>query len=306
MVARAEVVLAGVLLALAVVAWTVTADRMDGMDAGPGTDPGTLGFFIVVWVVMMAAMMFPSVLPMVVVYGRVSKRRARTALFVSGYLLSLTLAGLVAYGLFVGGRSLSGSSLAWDAGGRWVAGGVLVAAAVYQLTPLKNACLTRCRGPLRFVMEAWRDGRVGAVRMGVVQGAWCVGCCWALMASLFALGVMSLAWMAFVAALIALEKLAPWRVLANRAIAVGLVVLGVALATWPEHVPGVTVPGSAEARGAMMRMSGGMTPGPKAGSMKGMQPGAGGGKPIERGGAAKPMHRGSDPAHGSGSGDPMP
>ena len=297
LIARAEAVLAGVLLTLAVVAWTVTADRMDGMDAGPGTDPGALGFFIVVWVVMMAAMMFPSVLPMVVVYGRVSRRRARTALFVSGYLVTWTFAGLLAYGLFVGGRELFGSSLAWDSGGRWFAGAVLVAAAVYQLTPLKNACLTRCRGPLRFVMEAWRDGRLGAVRMGAAQGAWCVGCCWALMASLFALGVMSLAWMAFVAALIALEKLAPWRVAANRAIAVALVVLGVALVAWPDRVPGVTVPGSAEARGAMMRMDGGMTSGSRDGSMKGMQP---------QGGGGKAMHRGGSMGGGSGSAGSMP
>ena len=257
LIARGELILAAALLALGALAWVVTADRMRGMDAGPGTDPGTVGFFVVVWVVMMAAMMFPSVLPMVVVYDRVSRRHGRTPFFVAGYLLTWTAAGLLAYGLFVGGRAVAGDALAWDTAGRWVAAGVLVIAAVYQLTPLKNRCLTKCRGPLRFVIESWREGRLGALRMGAVQGAWCVGCCWALMASLFALGVMSLAWMAFVAALIALEKLAPWRAAANLGIALGLLAIGIALAASPSSVPALTVPGSSSANGAMMKMDGG-------------------------------------------------
>src|SRR5439155_9001027 len=108
LLARGEALLAALLLALAALAWVVTADRMGGMDAGPGTDPGTVGFFIVVWVVMMAAMMFPSVLPMVVVYGRVSRHPGRTAIFVSGYVLTWAAAGLLAYGLFGAGRALFG------------------------------------------------------------------------------------------------------------------------------------------------------------------------------------------------------
>jgi type VI protein secretion system component VasK len=104
------------------------------------------------------------------------------------------------------------------------------------------------------LMQHWRPGPVGALRMGVIHGGWCVGCCWALMAALFALGVMSLAWMAFVAALIALEKLAPWRAVANRAIAVGLLAVGIGLAAAPSSVPALTVPGSG---GSMMKMDGG-------------------------------------------------
>ena len=100
--------------------------------------------------------------------------------------------------------------MAWDRGGRWAAVGVIVVAAVYELTPLKDACLTRCRGPLGFVASDWRDGRGGGVSMGVEHGAWCIGCCWALMATLFALGVMSLTWMLVVAVLVAAEKLLPW------------------------------------------------------------------------------------------------
>ena len=101
--------------------------------------------------------------------------------------------------------------LAWDRAGRWVAGATLVVAAVYELTPLKDVCLGKCRSPLGFLLGSWRDGRVGALQMGAKNGAWCVGCCWALMASLFALGIMSITWMAVVAGLIALEKTLPWR-----------------------------------------------------------------------------------------------
>jgi hypothetical protein len=140
-----------------------------------------------------------------------------------------------------------------------VAGGVIVAAAVYQLTPLKDACLTKCRSPFFFLLGAWRPGRLGALRMGIEHGGWCVGCCWALMAALFALGIMSIGWMAFIAALIAIEKLLPWQAVANRGIAVLLVVLGLAVAFAPEDVPGLTLPDSPEAMQAMEAM--GMEPG---------------------------------------------
>ena len=88
---------------------------------------------------------------------------------------------------------------------------MILAAAIYQLTPAKDICLRKCRGPIQFLLGAWKPGYSGALRMGVEHGAWCVGCCWALMAALFALGVMSVGWMAFVAALIAVEKLLPWK-----------------------------------------------------------------------------------------------
>ena len=170
---------------------------MSGMDAGPGTDPGTLGFFIGVWVVMMAAMMFPSMAPMVVMHVRIQDgRRERgqpvpvgtTTLFVAGYLITWAAAGLVGYGLFQLGKALTGDAFSWDNAGPYLAGGVILLAAVYQLTPLKDVCLRHCRSPFMFLMKHWRPGRLGAARMGVSHGGWCVGCCWALMAALFALG----------------------------------------------------------------------------------------------------------------------
>jgi predicted metal-binding membrane protein len=149
---------------------------------------------------------------------------------------------LVGYGALKLGRQLDGGLLAWDRGGRWVAAGVLAAAAIYEFTPLKYACLKRCRGPLSFLISEWRDGRAGATRMGVVHGAWCVGCCWALMAALFALGAMSLAWMAIIAALIAFEKMLPWRTAATAGVATVLAVLAIGVAGAPSHVPGLTIP----------------------------------------------------------------
>src|SRR5256714_6154029 len=105
-----------------------------------------------------------------------------------------------------------------------------------------------------FILTSWQAGRLGALRMGIEHGAWCVGCCWALMAALFALGVMSIGWMAFIAALIAIEKLLPWKAVANRGIAALLLVLGLAVAFSPADVPGLTQPGSPEAVRAMQAM----------------------------------------------------
>jgi predicted metal-binding membrane protein len=243
--------LIGSLFGLSAVAWLVTDERMAGMDMGPGTDPGTLGFWLTAWVVMMAAMMFPSIAPMVLMHHRIQEgKRARghpashgaTVLFVAGYLLIWSAAGLVGYAVLRAGHELSPGFLAWDEAGPYVAGAVIFAGAVYQLTPLKHACLRRCRSPFEFLLTAWKPGRVGALRMGVEHGAWCVGCCWALMACLIALGVMSVGWMVFIAGLIALEKLLPWRAIANRSIAILLAVLGLGVAFVPEDVPGLTVP----------------------------------------------------------------
>jgi len=228
---RARLGLVALLVALAGVAWWWSSVQMAGMDTGPGTDLGTFGWFVSVWVVMMAAMMFPSVSPTVALYARMTRRRglARPLLFTSAYLLVWSAVGVVAYGAFAVGAHWFGSGLAWDRAGRWVAGGVLVAAALYELTPWKDACLARCRSPLGFLLGSWRDSRSGALQMGGRHAAWCVGCCWALMAALFALGVMSLVWMAVVAALITIEKTLPWGRVATWTTAGVLLALAVAL-----------------------------------------------------------------------------
>jgi predicted metal-binding membrane protein len=242
--ARARLGLVALLFVLAAASWWSTVERMRGMDAGPGTELGPLGWFLGVWTVMMAAMMLPSVSPTVALYSRMSRSRMPLAplVFTAGYLVTWAAAGLLAFGISDAGRSLLGSELSWNRGGRWAAGAVLIAAAVYELTPLKNACLGKCRSPLGFLLGSWRDGRVGAAQMGARHGLWCLGCCWALMAALFALGVMSLAWMAFVAALIAAEKTLPWGRVATHATAAILLVLGTMLIAAPHAVPWLTIP----------------------------------------------------------------
>jgi predicted metal-binding membrane protein len=256
---RSQAALVGGLLAVAAVGWLVTGDRMSGMDAGPGTDPGTLGFYVVSWVVMMAAMMFPSTWPMAAMYERINAARggprAATTLFVGGYLAAWTVFGLVAYGLFEAVRSLSIDALAFERSGKWVAGGVLALAAVYQLTPLKEACLRRCRSPFSLVLDGFEPGAAHALALGARHGAWCVGCCWGLMAGLFALGVMSLAWMALVAAVIAAEKLLPWPRATRLAVAATLAAFAISVPLAPDDVPGLTVPGSSDADAAMERMT---------------------------------------------------
>jgi predicted metal-binding membrane protein len=196
---------------------------------------------------MMAAMMFPSVAPTVALYSRMTRSRAplQPLVFAAGYLLTWAVAGLAAFGVIELVNALAGEVLAWDRAGRWVAGTTLIVAAVYELTPLKDVCLGKCRSPLGLLLGSWRDGPAGALRMGAKNGAWCVGCCWALMASLFALGVMSIVWMAVVAGVIAVEKTLPWRRVATYGTTALLLALGVLLFVAPDAIPALTVPGSA-------------------------------------------------------------
>jgi predicted metal-binding membrane protein len=242
--ARTRVWLIALLFVLAGIGWWWTVGEMRGMDAGPWTGLGTLGWFLGVWIVMMAAMMFPSVAPTVALYSRMTKELSPLSplVFAAGYLLTWGAAGFLAFGFAAAAGGVSGDMLAWDRAGRWVAGVTLLAAAVYELTPLKDVCLGKCRSPLGFLLGSWRDGASGALRMGATHGAWCVGCCWALMASLFALGVMSVAWMAFVAALIAFEKLIRWRWVAMAGTAAVLAMLGVLVLAAPHAVPSLTIP----------------------------------------------------------------
>jgi predicted metal-binding membrane protein len=239
--------LVAALFGVAALGWWWTGARMRGMDNGPWTGLGSFGWFLGVWIVMMTAMMFPSVSPTVALYSKMTRQRSPLLplSFAAGYLLVWAAAGVAAFAIAVALNSVSGDLFAWEHAGRWTAGGTLIAAAVYELTPLKDVCLGKCRSPLGALLGSWRDGLSGALRMGAKNGAWCVGCCWALMASLFALGLMSLTWMAVVAGLIAFEKTVPWRRLATYGTAAVLLALGLLVLTAPDSTPGLTTPGDA-------------------------------------------------------------
>jgi predicted metal-binding membrane protein len=206
------------LFGAAAIAWAITVERMSGMDAGPGTDLGGLGWYLGVWATMTVAMMLPSTLHVA---------RGLPLRFVAGYLAAWTAFGLAAYGVFRLVASFDTGWLAWDRGGPYVAGGAIVTAGIYELTPLKRRFLRRCRTPA--------EG-------GLAHGLDCVGCCAGLMAALFTLGVMSVLWMAVVAGVIFMEKVLPHGVRLSRVVAVALVVLGIWVAGSPSSVPGFTEP----------------------------------------------------------------
>jgi predicted metal-binding membrane protein len=249
---------AGVLGA-AFVAWLLTVQRMQGMNGGPGTDLGALGWYVGVWVTMMAAMMLPAVLPVVLLFARVSTERMRrgqaavgTPVFLAGYFAVWTAFGLGAYLIFrlIVDRHLT--FLQWGHQGRYVAAAAIGLAAAYQVTPLKRICLRHCRAPLALILGHWRDGRLGALRMGVEHGGWCVGCCWGLMLALFAVGVMSIAWMVIIAALIFVEKVLPRG--ERLTLVLGVVLLGLAIwvAFSPGSVPWLVQPGAGDMSGMNM------------------------------------------------------
>jgi predicted metal-binding membrane protein len=249
-----------VLVAAALMTWIVTVQRMRGMDMGPGTDLGGLGWYMGVWVTMMAAMMFPSAAPMVFLFHRVSSERAKrgqqfvpTSIFVLSYFAVWTTYGLAACALYRLAAHFDLGVLDWDRGGRYLAGGAIAAAGLYELTPLKSVCLKHCRGPMHFLLHGWRHGVRGALRMGAEHGSYCVGCCWGLMVVLFALGVMSLTWMAAVAGLIFAQKVLPKGEHLTTLFAVAFIAIGIWVASAPGSVPGLTQPG--ETRMRMMDMT---------------------------------------------------
>jgi predicted metal-binding membrane protein len=203
--------------------------------AGTGWSVGGLVAFVGAWAVMMAAMMFPAAAPMVLLFRTVAtQRRTRgeafvpTWIFVAGYLLVWTAIGVLTWVVVQGGSDLVGrlEATARATWGPLALGVVLIGAGLYQLTPLKRLCLDHCRSPLAFVMTHWRDGRLGALRMGLSHGAYCLGC-WALFAVLVAAGVMSLAWMLLLTLIVFAEKVLPGGQRASLVVGIALVTLGI-------------------------------------------------------------------------------
>jgi predicted metal-binding membrane protein len=256
---RRSLPLATIVLGGAFAAWLVTVERMHGMNGGPGTDLGAIGWYVGVWVTMMAAMMLPAVLPVVLLFARISGDRMRrgqaaagTPVFLAGYFGVWTLFGLAAYGIARLIVAQHFSFLRWENDGRYVAAAAIGLAAAYQLTPLKRVCLRHCRSPFALIFAHWHEGRLGAVRMGVEHGGWCVGCCWGLMLALFAVGVMSVAWMVIVSAAIFVEKALPRGERLTWALGALLVGLAVWIAVSPGTVPWLVEPGAGGMAGMHM------------------------------------------------------
>jgi predicted metal-binding membrane protein len=196
----------------------------------------TILLLFVMWAVMMVAMMVPSAAPMILSFLTVNQRRSATArplvpvgLFVLGYLMLWTAYSAVATLAEWGLHQATLLSTSMTATSRTLNGGLLIAAGVFQLTPLKRACLKGCRSPLSFLMSEWREGMAGAFVMGLRHGAYCLGCCWILMALLFVAGVMNLFWVAVIALLVMAEKILARGELLGHVAGIALMTIGVVL-----------------------------------------------------------------------------
>ncbi|ANW01339.1 DUF2182 domain-containing protein [Bradyrhizobium icense] len=201
------------------------------MDPEPWS-PSQAALMFAMWWVMMVAMMVPSAAPMVLLFTAIKRRQATenpvisSWLFLAGYLLiwsGFSLAAVAVQWALDQAGLLSGMMASTSS---MLAGIILLAAGLYQLTPIKRACLRYCQNPVLFLSRHWQPGAIGALRMGFRHGSYCVGCCWFLMALLFVAGVMNLLWIAAVAIYVAFEKLLPRSLWLSRAAGVGLILAG--------------------------------------------------------------------------------
>jgi len=243
---RERYLILGVLLVLGALAWGLLiwqAPMMNNQAMGLTMGMSAV-LFIAIWAVMMVAMMFPAAAPMILMFGAVyaSKRRQEqpyvpTWIFVSAYLLVWVLSGVLAYFLAIGIEKLAGQSMWLMENATRISGAILVIAGLYQLSPLKNVCLSKCRTPLQFLLTSWHDGYAGAFRMGIEHGAFCLGCCWLLFVILFPLGLMNIAVMALVTALIFAEKALPVGRQISQFAGAGLIIYGVLVMFLPAALP---------------------------------------------------------------------
>jgi predicted metal-binding membrane protein len=236
---------AGLLLVMAAAAWVWMVTRWGGMRAEPGTMGLELPAFLAVWTLMTAAMMLPATAAVASLYARTitAHRAPRMVAFTVGYLLVWAAAGLPAYALAVG---LGHAAHLPATAGTAVAAAVFAISGIYQLTPLKDRCLARCRSPLGLILHcAAHPGPSRDLRAGAHHGAFCLGCCWSLMVLLAAFGLMNLWAMVVLAAVITAEKLAPAGRLVARATGIASIALAVAVFWAPGLAPGLTGGGMA-------------------------------------------------------------
>jgi len=245
---RERKLILSLLLILAAASWALLiwqSVAMNSQAMGMGLTMGMSAvLFIAIWVVMMIAMMFPTAAPMILMFTMVyaGKRQLGQAfvptwVFVGAYLLVWTLFGVVAYPLALGAERLAGQSMWLMNNAPRIGGAFLVVAGLYQLSPLKHICLAKCRTPLQFILSSWRDGYGGAFRMGFVHGAYCLGCCWFLFVILFPLGIMNIAVMALLTALIFAEKSVPLGRQISQITGIVLILYGVLVVLVPAALP---------------------------------------------------------------------
>src|SRR6266542_1747681 len=251
--AREQGLIMASLVTLAAAAWLVLLQQSFNADTvvmGGMTMGLEAPLFLTLWVVMMAAMMFPTAAPMILTFARIHENRRQrgsafvpTWVFVAPYLAIWTLFGAVIFAFARGAEmAVEVSGVSVDLAAR-VGGGAFILAGVYQLTPLKSACLAKCRSPLGFILDRWRDGYAGAFRMGLQHGAYCLGCCWLLFVILFPLGVMNVAAMAVITLFIFAEKSLPHGRLIGGAAALAMVAFGVLVIAAPSAFPTILSPG---------------------------------------------------------------
>ena len=248
---RERNVILALLLVLAAASWALLIwqsammnNQAMGLTMGMGA-----ALFLSIWVVMMVAMMFPTAAPMILMFARVQRDKRQngrafvpTWVFVSAYLLIWTLFGVLAYVGAVWAERLA-QQVPWlMANAARLGGGVLVLAGLYQLSPLKRSCLTKCRTPLDFILTSWRDGYLGSFRMGFEHGVYCLGCCWLLFVIFFPLGMMNVAAMAVVTLLIFAEKSLPMGQRIAQLAALALIVYGVLVVVVPRALPTMQAP----------------------------------------------------------------
>jgi predicted metal-binding membrane protein len=243
-------VLLALLIAIAAAAWTLLIWQRVGMDADMRMemDSLTMGMkaplFLAVWMIMMIAMMFPTAAPMILTFHQVQAGRqgrgetfVSSWVFVAGYMLVWGVMGAIAFAGAAGAQMLAGRVGLSTATAARIGGALLMIAGAYQLSPLKDLCLAKCRTPIGFILTAWRDGYWGAVRMGLEHGLFCLGCCWLLFLALFPLGIMNVAAMAVVTLLVFAEKTLPSGEGIAKVSGVALLLYGAAVLVFPQALP---------------------------------------------------------------------
>lgn len=247
---------------------------MGGMAMNSPTMGMGAALFLAMWVIMMVAMMFPTAAPMILTFHKVQSTRRRrgeafvaTWVFVAAYMVVWSMSGVVAYAGALGAEAVAGQFGLSAATAARIGGVMLVSAGIFQLTPLKETCLSKCRTPVAFIMTSWHEGMAGAMRMGLEHGIYCLGCCWLLFLILFPLGIMNIGAMAVITLVVFAEKTLPWARPIARATAAALVVYGLSVLVEPRILP-TFVGGGGMVMATPVGMQNTPTPGPTTMPMK--------------------------------------